>query len=331
MEDLGLTPGETRIVHQDVVGNYLDIRYGDAGAAWIDDRFELHDPSLVEDYLILLDGRPEWPCGREVRRRGDPVAHRASAHGAGGAFGRVDNRVGRRRLDGVVRRRAPGLLRPPNRQRRRGEVLSRMAAPADGKAAHDQSHIATGVDVNLINELETPSRASSADAERLRRPSPHRASSWMRPLARVGRASDGYEIPGPGPGMPDRVDRVAAFAPAILAIRWGMTAVSLALSGSGFVSSDWEIVLWCIALVSYTVIRTVSPLRYTGDVRSLAAVIFEIALHVVAVAATDYWQSPFVFSLMTAIIVAGFARGFGVRPSDRVQRRSPSRSVTPPG
>ena len=162
-----------------------------------------------------------------------------------------------------------------------------------------------------MSDIQTPNEASVADAERLRQPSSHRANSWMRPLARIGRASDGYDGAEPGPAMPDRVDRVAAFAPAILAIRWGMTAVSLALSASGFVNSDWEIVLWCMTLVSYTVIRTVSPLRYTGDLRSLLQVVLEIALHVGAVAATDYWESPFVFSLMTAIIVAGFARGFG--------------------
>jgi len=162
-----------------------------------------------------------------------------------------------------------------------------------------------------MSDLRTPSEASPADAERLRQPAGHRSSSWMRPLARIGRGSDGYEAPNPGPDLSDRADRVAAFAPAILAIRWGMTIVSLALSASAFVNSDWEIVLWCMGLVSYTVIRTISPLRYTGDVRSLVQVFLEIALHVGAVAATDYWESPFVFSLMTAIIVAGFARGFG--------------------
>ena len=127
----------------------------------------------------------------------------------------------------------------------------------------------------------------------------------------MGRAGDGYEAVSPGSGLTDRVDRVATFAPAILAIRWGMTAVSLALSASAFVNADWEVVLWCMALVSYTVIRTVSPLRYNDDLRSLLQVVLEIAIHVGAVAATDYWESPFVFSLMTAIIVAGFARGFG--------------------
>jgi hypothetical protein len=58
--ELGLVPGETRIIHQDFVGNYLDIRYGDAAATWIDDRFEMHDPGLVDDYLVLLDGAPGW-------------------------------------------------------------------------------------------------------------------------------------------------------------------------------------------------------------------------------------------------------------------------------
>ncbi len=131
----------------------------------------------------------------------------------------------------------------------------------------------------------------------------------MRPLARIGRASDGYDPMGPG--IIDRVDRVATFAPAILAIRWCMTAVSLALSASAFVHNDWKVVLWCMLVVSYTVIRTISPLRYVGSIRSLLEVIGEIAFHVAAVAATSYWDSPFVFSLMTAIIVAGFARGFG--------------------
>ncbi len=72
MEDeLGLSPAEHRVIHQDFVGNYLDLRYGAAGATWIDDRFELHDLELVEDYLALLNGTPAW---REVLERHDPDA-----------------------------------------------------------------------------------------------------------------------------------------------------------------------------------------------------------------------------------------------------------------
>ncbi len=162
--------------------------------------------------------------------------------------------------------------------------------------------------IDTLTDIETPTEAVSADADRAGAP-PRRSKSWLRSLTRLSRVSDGYDPTGPG--MLDRVDRVATFAPAVLAIRWGMTAVSLALSASAFVHNDWRIVLWCMAVVSYTVIRTVSPLRYIGNLRSLFEVIGEIAFHVVAVAATDYWESPFVFSLMTAIVVAGFARGFG--------------------
>jgi hypothetical protein len=60
MEDMGVSPGDVPVVHQDFVGNYLDIRYAEAGASWIDDRFELHDAELVDDYLALLNGSPSW-------------------------------------------------------------------------------------------------------------------------------------------------------------------------------------------------------------------------------------------------------------------------------
>jgi len=60
MEDLGLSPEDTRVVHPDYVGNYLDLRYGGVGASWIDDRFELHDDALVEDYLLVLAGGAGW-------------------------------------------------------------------------------------------------------------------------------------------------------------------------------------------------------------------------------------------------------------------------------
>ena len=162
--------------------------------------------------------------------------------------------------------------------------------------------------IETLTDIPTPNTATPADASRLGR-SKHRPSSWMRPLARIGRASDGYDATGPG--LIDRGDRVATFAPAVLAIRWCMTSASLALSATAFMDNDWEIVAWCIAVVSYTVIRTISPIRYRGSLRSLFAVMIETAFHVAAVAATGYWDSPFVFSLMTAIVVAGFARGFG--------------------
>lgn len=161
--------------------------------------------------------------------------------------------------------------------------------------------------IETLSDIPTPT-ATPADVARMRAPE-HRSSSWLRPLARIGRAGDGYD-PG-GPGMIDRNDRIASFAPAVLAIRWCMASASLALAAGSFVSQDWDIVGWCVAVLSYTVIRTINPIRYVGSLRSLFEVVAEICFHVVAVTATDYWESPFVFSLMTGIVVAGFARGFG--------------------
>jgi uncharacterized protein YigA (DUF484 family) len=54
----------------------------------------------------------------------------------------------------------------------------------------------------------------------------------------------------------------------------------------------------------------VRPVRYVDDTRSLVRVIGEVAFHTIAVAATGYWESPFIFALITAVMVAGFARGF---------------------
>lgn len=71
MEGMGLSPAEVPVVHQDFVGNYLDIRYAEAGAAWIDDRYELHDAELVDDYLTLLDGGLSW---NDVLDKYDPTA-----------------------------------------------------------------------------------------------------------------------------------------------------------------------------------------------------------------------------------------------------------------
>ena len=71
MEELGLGPHTVRVIHQDFVGNYLDLRYGSARATWIDDRFELHERQLMLDYVELLDGGPGW---QEVLRRHAPDA-----------------------------------------------------------------------------------------------------------------------------------------------------------------------------------------------------------------------------------------------------------------
>lgn len=112
-------------------------------------------------------------------------------------------------------------------------------------------------------------------------------------------------------------DQVAAFRPAILAIRGGTTAISAALSAPSFANKEWWIVAWCTAVVAYNVFRIVRPVRYVDDTASIVRVFVEVTFHAVAIAVTGFWESPLVFALLTAVMVAGFARGiaFAIRVS----------------
>ena len=114
-------------------------------------------------------------------------------------------------------------------------------------------------------------------------------------------------------GRPAPVDTLATFAQAVLVIRWGTTAVSILLA-SPDLSFDREprLCVASLALLGYTIYRSFRPLR-TGsdDVSTLLLVLGETALTVLTLTATGYWASPLAFSMITAVAVAGFARGFG--------------------
>jgi len=143
-------------------------------------------------------------------------------------------------------------------------------------------------------------------------PAPRPRFAWRSQTARLRRAGgldEDSELVAAG--LVDDIDRLAPFGPAILAIRWGTTAVSVAMSIPFFIEANWTVVAWCGVIMALTIIRTVRPLEYNGDTRSLVSVLGEVAVPVLAVVSTGYWSSPFVFSLVTAIIVSGFARGFG--------------------
>ena len=131
--------------------------------------------------------------------------------------------------------------------------------------------------------------------------------SWRDRINQLAETTDGTSADD---GVADRVDRVETFGPAILAIRWSTTMASIALVAS---LDDLEALdlFWCAAVIGYAAFRTVRPIKYYGDVRSLVAVLAEVALHLLAVSTTGDWDSPFIFSLLNAITVAGFARGFG--------------------
>ncbi len=76
-------------------------------------------------------------------------------------------------------------------------------------------------------------------------------------------------------------------------------------------AGDERLVVASAGLLAYALYRTIRPLRYGDELRSLLLILVEVAGTVLAVIATGYWESPLAFSLLTAVAVAGFARGFG--------------------
>jgi hypothetical protein len=60
LDQQNLLGGDVHVATQDYVGNLLELELGRSAAAFIDDRFELHDRSLVEDYSVLQSGLPGW-------------------------------------------------------------------------------------------------------------------------------------------------------------------------------------------------------------------------------------------------------------------------------
>ena len=58
LEDNGLLTGTHRLAHEDFVGNYLILRYGQERRVFIDDRYDMYPVSVARDYRTLLQGRP---------------------------------------------------------------------------------------------------------------------------------------------------------------------------------------------------------------------------------------------------------------------------------
>lgn len=109
---------------------------------------------------------------------------------------------------------------------------------------------------------------------------------------------------------PGRGDRVASFQGLITAMRLTTTAISVLLVSA---AADTSLALrgWTAVIAAYAVLRCFRPITYSHDVQSLLRVVAEVGLHVAAIIATGAWESPLVFSLLTAVTVAGVARGFG--------------------
>lgn len=57
LEQNNLLGGTNRIVHQDFVGNYLQLRFGRGAPVFIDDRIDMYPAEVSADYVKLLQGR----------------------------------------------------------------------------------------------------------------------------------------------------------------------------------------------------------------------------------------------------------------------------------
>ena len=64
-------------------------------------------------------------------------------------------------------------------------------------------------------------------------------------------------------------------------------------------------VFWVLVIIAYTAYRTVLPIDDRPTLRRQLQLTFEAALMGIAAASTGYFDSPFAFSTLTAISVAG--------------------------
>ena len=58
MQEHRLAPG--RVATQDLVGNYLEYRYGARASAFVDDRYDMYPLAVTKAYETLLGGGPSW-------------------------------------------------------------------------------------------------------------------------------------------------------------------------------------------------------------------------------------------------------------------------------
>jgi signal transduction histidine kinase len=105
-------------------------------------------------------------------------------------------------------------------------------------------------------------------------------------------------------------DALAPFRQAILVVRWGATAVSLALASPEIADGSSAVLLGFVVLVAYSTFRTLRPLEDGGDRAGTVWLVAEATLAVVLVATTGFGDSPLVFALLPPVALAGFARGF---------------------
>jgi len=132
-----------------------------------------------------------------------------------------------------------------------------------------------------------------------------------QPRLREPRRRNAPPVPDAASAAAWPADLLARFGPLVIAVRWGTVAVGLALAALD-ARQPRHLLILGIPLVAYAALRTLRPLRYlTGRVTSIVSVLAEVGFSLGVVVFSGFWASPYVFCLASAILAAGFARGFG--------------------
>ncbi len=111
-------------------------------------------------------------------------------------------------------------------------------------------------------------------------------------------------------------ERPVPFLPVVHGVRWG------ALVAAGVVAPVRgplvrPVLTWGLVLLVYAAWRTARPLdlqpdgHRSGAIRAAWPFLAETGLVLLAIVNTGYWQSPFTFCGLTAVVAAGFSRGYG--------------------
>jgi signal transduction histidine kinase len=155
-------------------------------------------------------------------------------------------------------------------------------------------------DVDHIEEYEGSAPATSAGSVGLtpviglRQPTPRRVATIEAEVGNYRRET----------GAPREV---AVQTPPIELFRWASLAVGAILA-----AGDLHLAVYVagLLLLLYAGFRTLKPITLTGSSRAATEIGLELVFHVVIIAKTGSWSSPFVIVLLPTVVAAGFARGY---------------------
>ena len=158
-------------------------------------------------------------------------------------------------------------------------------------------------------DTTTPEKAALRDGDER-----SRSSAWrvLSPSSGTGSRFGAVVRDRPtsrNPRLGAHDDSLRIVRPLLIATRWGTLAVGIAVAATAHTGQ--RPVIAGAVLAAYALYRTFRPLRCRRSrPLDLAAVLGEVALTMTVVVATGYWSSPYLFCLATAVVAAGFARGF---------------------